>query len=339
MTTRACVVVLVSAMLWSAASPMRARACSLLPACQARPTLWLVGDVTARPRNACIGVQYTAAPTYPERVTPSLAYVASDGTHIALEATEVHRLYCPREPLAADTDYVLVGPELDATWDACSVVGEVELLAFHTGSTLDTVPPSAPGTVEDVAPCHRDECPTFTCCGPYDTLSHRSAWSAATDDGTEVAYVIDGELRADARRTWAESPPRPPYDILFEREPLDVRAVDVAGNVGPPATHGARCVGWPVVDAGVIDSGVIDASVIDAGVIDAGALARIDASSVLVDASSEEPTSDANALATDAHLDASSPSEAAGGCSTTRSSRASGVFLVLLGLVVRRRRG
>ena len=239
---------------WSA--PQVARACSFIRPCEERPTLALVGDVTSRPLNACIGVQYAVVPWYREPlIAPELAYVAADGTRIALEAADTLRVYCPTEALAPDTDYVLVGPRRDTSDYDCRPLAEVELLAFHTGSAADTTPPSAPGLVEDVE-CFRDVCDSSACCGPYDVVAHRSVWSAATDDGAETAYLVDGELRVSSERRWSEGLAGQPTSVwIFETEPRDVRAIDVAGNIGEAAMHGEPCVPAPIEpDAGVPDA-------------------------------------------------------------------------------------
>ena len=239
---------------WSA--PHVARACSNRLPCQERPTLALVGDVTSRPLNACIGVQYTAVLWDRETLTtPVLAYVAADGTRIMLAATDTLRVYCPTEPLAPDTDYVLVGPEIDTSFGMCGRTTEVELLAFHTGTALDTVPPSAPGLVEDTR-CRHAICRDGGCCGPYETVEHHSSWDAATDDGAEVAYVIDGELRTWTTRLWSNGGHRGSFlPWPYELPPRDVRAIDVAGNIGEAAMHGEPCVPAPIEpDAGPPDA-------------------------------------------------------------------------------------
>ena len=250
---------------WGAPRP--AEACSFIRPCAPRPTLALVGDVASRPLNACIGVQYAEVPWYSEPlIAPELAYVAADGTRIALEATDTGRVYCPTQALAPDTDYVLVGPERDTSDYDCRPLAEVELLAFHTGSAADTTPPSAPGLVEDVE-CFHDVCDSSSCCGPYDDVAHRSVWSAATDDGAETAYVVDGELRVDPQRRWSErSATQPTHVWVFDTEPRDVRAIDVAGNIGEAAMHGEPCVPAPIeLDAGVPDA--FTPSAPDAGVV------------------------------------------------------------------------
>lgn len=288
------------------AAPQRASACSYIHPCLMRPTLVLVGDVTARPLNACIAVQYAGAPWYGEPITPELAYVASDGTRIALAATDTLRVFCPTELLAADTDHVLVGPE---STEGCGVGAEVELLTFHTGATLDTTPPSAPGTVEDVW-CAHDVCDSSSCCGPYDVIAHQSMWDVATDDGAEVAYVVDGELRVFSTHRWSDGRRIQPIPVwVFDDEPHDVRAIDVAGNIGEPALHGAPCVPAPIEP--------------DAGVPDAFSSARHDASTSVVDAAM--------------------PSGGGGGGCTVAArddepTHARVMLFVILGLVARRRR-
>lgn len=239
---------------WGA--PQIASACSYVAPCAAMPTLTLVGDVAARPLNACIGVRYAQLDWYREPIVAALAYVAVDGTRIPLAATETERVYCPTASLAPDADYVLVGPELDSSSTTCGGVDEVELLSFHTGSTADTTPPSAPGLVED-AECFRDVCDSSACCGPYDVIAHRSTWGDATDDGAEVAYVVDGVLRTFAISRWAEGLSDQPVPVpAYERlPPRDVRAIDVAGNIGDAAMHGEPCVPAPIEpDAGVPDA-------------------------------------------------------------------------------------
>lgn len=294
---------------WSA--PQVARACSFIRPCEERPTLALVGDVTSRPLNACIGVQYAVVPWYREPlIAPELAYVAADGTRIALEAADTLRVYCPTEALAPDTDYVLVGPRRDTSDYDCQPLAEVELLAFHTGSAADTTPPSAPGLVEDVE-CFRDVCDSSACCGPYDVVAHRSVWSAATDDGAETAYVVDGELRVGSERRWSDGLGGRPTSVwVFEREPRDVRAIDVAGNVGEAAMHGERCVPAPIEP--------------DAGLPDAFTSSALDA-------------------AVERMPDASMPSgRSGGGCSIaspTRRTSGALVLLVALALFARGRRG
>ncbi len=190
----------------------RAHACSFIPPCAAMPTIALVGDVTARPTNACIAVQYAESPVYPEPVVAELAYVAADGARTALAPTEVPRVYCPIAPLAPDTDHRLVAsPVTDDTFD-CVPAEEVELLAFHTGSGPDDAPPSRPGDVVGES-CFRDVCDSSACCGPYDTVVHSSTWTPASDDAGEVAYVVNGALRLYPTIGWSESRPSQPTPV------------------------------------------------------------------------------------------------------------------------------
>ncbi len=236
-------------------APRPASACSFITACAETPTLALVGDVASRPLNACIGVRYAEVDWYREPVVPpELAYVASDGTRIALEATDVLRVYCPTQPLAPDTDYALVGPERDTSDYDCTPLAEIELLTFHTGTNADTTAPSAPGTVEDES-CRRDVCDSSACCGPYDVIEHQSTWGVATDDGGEVAYAVDGELRTWTTRRWTNGGGGRGSVWVFDREPREVRAIDVAGNLSEAALHGEPCVPEPLdPDGGVPDA-------------------------------------------------------------------------------------
>ncbi|MFO0708919.1 MAG: hypothetical protein U0353_03720 [Sandaracinus sp.] len=289
-----------------------AHACSFVPPCDPLPTLGLVGDVTARPTNACIAVQYAPVPWYDESIVPELAYVAADGARIALTATEIPRVYCPAAPLAPDTDHRLVGPRVRADVGACMALEEVELLAFHTGAGPDESPPSRPGEIVDDAGCAREVCDSTACCGPYDTVVHTSSWAPATDDAGEVAYVVDGALRLASTMRWSETSAMQPTLVwVFDRQPHEVRAIDVAGHVSEPATTGPLCV--PPANAPP-----------DAGAVDAPAL---DASAALPDA-----------RATD---DASIASGHGGGCAAGATrSRAPLVALAALGLALfgRRRR-
>lgn len=297
---RAFVLVGAMAIVWAA--PERASACSSLDPCVERPLLTLVGDVSSRPRNACVGVRYVEAELLDDPIAPELAYVAADGTRIALAAAETRRVFCPTSTLEPDTDYTLVGPRVDVASVECDVGEEMALLAFHTSATLDTTPPSAPGTIEDFS-CSHEVCDSGACCGPYDIIEHLALWDAATDDGAAVAYAIDGELRTTTRRQWAERLSSQPTTVwVFEDQPHEVRAIDIAGNLSEPAMHGAPCVPAPIEpDAGVPE------------------------------------TPDAGATATDASMPSSG---GGGGCSiTARDERSSAWLLALVGvLLVRHRR-
>ena len=256
-----------------------ARACSFVDPCSEMPQLGLVGDVTARPRNACIAVRH--ALPWLEEPDVSLAYVAADGHRVALEATEVPLVHCPSELLAADTDYTLVGTAVDR---GCALREEVELLAFHTGADPDATPPSAPGEVLD-ARCDWRLCDSTACCGPYETVLHQTQWDRAIDDSGVVVYLVGDEVRFGEVHEWAESGPiQPmpvtPFDLL---RPYRVRAVDIAGHIGPDAPIGASCdPGPPPRDAAVdpdaattLDAGgARDASAaIDAGTFSGGGCA------------------------------------------------------------------
>jgi hypothetical protein len=254
--------------------PDTASACSYVNPCSEMPQLGLVGDVTARPTNACIAIRH--ALPWLEEPGVSLAYVAADGHRIALEATDVPLVHCPSELLAADTDYRLVGPSVDR---GCGLHEEVELLAFHTGTGPDETPPSAPGEVTDTR-CDWRLCDSAACCGPYETVVHQTQWDAASDDSGVVVYLVGDQVRFGNAHEWAESgviQPMPvvPHDLL---RPDRVRAVDIAGHVGPDAVIGERCDAGPVPRDAAIDpdaatmpdAGAADASAIDAAMAASG---------------------------------------------------------------------
>jgi hypothetical protein len=231
--------------IWSAwaLTAERVQACSYLSPCGDMPVLALLGDVTARPTNACIAIQYASVPWYEEPEGVEAAYVAADGRRIALEATAVPRVYCPVEALLPDTDYVFVAPRRDG---GCAAREEVELLSFHTGAGPDEVPPTAPGEVRDVR-CEWSVCDSVACCGPYETVVHVTEWEPARDASGEVVYLLGGSLRMASTHRWAESgviQPMPvaPFDLV---RPDRVRAVDIAGHIGPDAVIGSRCDAGP----------------------------------------------------------------------------------------------
>jgi MYXO-CTERM domain-containing protein len=259
--------------------PAPAAACSGPSYCAREPTVAMLGDLTARPTNACVFVDYGIhllfAPEQRAVLEAGLSYVAADGSRVPLRPTDWRHFYCPESELAADSDYVLVGP----SWSGCGLEGETELATFRTGASADRVPPSAPGAVVDVAPCVWDACDSSACCGPYLVLVHESEWAAATDDRDVVAYAYGGELRFATRtRWWNQSMVQygPQFGYAGGTEYLDphnVRAIDMGGNLSAAAPDRRDCAPPPrPSDAGMLDaSSDRDASDADAHRDDGGA--------------------------------------------------------------------
>lgn len=285
--------------------PSRAAACSYVPPCLETPVLGLVGDVTARPVNACIAVRHAGLPWSREPFVPELVYEAADGSRVPLVAGEVEGVYCPTSALAPDADHRLVRLGVaDAL--GCGTLAETELLAFHTGLAPDDAPPSPPGDVLDDPSCYRDICESDGCCGPYDTVVHVSSWASATDDTGVVAYVVDGALRLENSLRWSESGPTQPTSAPwpFDARPTEVRAIDIAGHVSEPAVRGPICVPAP---SSADDGGPESA---DAG-------------------------TDADASV--ASADASTDGGRGGGCTVSRRATPAGPALAILGLALARR--
>lgn len=268
-----------AAIVMTTLAPRVAHACSSPSHCPYDPTATMIGDPALRPTNTCVVVDYGvrgyAYEMHREVIEPGLAYVSTDGTRIALEATEWQRYFCPSMELAPDTDYALVGPG----FSSCEVDGEITLATFHTTASADETAPSTPGPIDDVS-CHVERCDSSACCGPYVVTTYRSEWTASTDDLGAVAYVFGGQVRFGETHAWylGGGGRGPMFGFAGFAEaltPHEVRAIDGSGNTSAPAVEGRACT---VVE----DDAAVDP---DAGTAtDASISASADASVTDVDA-------------------------------------------------------
>jgi hypothetical protein len=266
-------------------APRLAHACSRPSDCPSEPRAILIGDPARRPTNTCVVVDYgllgLAFEAHREAIEGGLAYVAADGTRVALVPTEWHRYFCPSTELLPDTDYTLVGP----AYAGCTVDGETSLASFHTASTPDVAAPSTPGPIDDVS-CAVVRCDSSACCGPYTVTTYRSEWAASTDDLGAVAYVFGGEVRFGETHDWYAGGGGygPMFGFAGAAQglvPHAVRAIDGSGNTSAPAVEGRECVvveddaavdpdAGPAIDAAIAPRGDAGAPDMDAGPASSG---------------------------------------------------------------------
>jgi hypothetical protein len=222
----------------SLATTHASRACEVLapdlvlPASPAAPLnahLWIVGLPIEL--NSGASLSLVSSPGAP--AAPAFDLRAWEGS-VLLEVV-------PRAPLAAGTRYELWASPRKAPWEPAGRPRHPPVLlgTFRTGTDVDVTPPSAPVLVRAVRR------PAFASCSA--SLGIEVATPATDPQGGAVLYAV-WFASADGRVAY-EVPPDAIAPYAAETRSLEledpahalvglhlgVRALDLAGNLGPPA--------------------------------------------------------------------------------------------------------